>query len=89
MRREFADQNNLVTVQCDYLGQEFMQSYQLLQFNLTPQDMELMFTPDEIKMIYNEGFDPSLFLDIASKYHIGVAAYEKLNEGWKILMIWE
>ncbi|WP_309145130.1 DUF2920 family protein [Brevibacillus sp. HB2.2] len=80
MRRVFADQYNLVTVQCDYFGQEFMQGYQSPQFNLTPKDMEPVFTPDEIKMIYKEGFNPSLFLDIASKYHIGVAAYEKLNE---------
>ncbi|MED2748233.1 hypothetical protein ABEZ21_00235 [Brevibacillus porteri] len=80
MWREFADQYNLVTVQCDYFGQELMQSYQSLQLNLTPQDMELVFTPDEIKMIYNEVFNPSLFLDITSKYHIGVAAYKKPNE---------
>ncbi|MBG9940486.1 DUF2920 family protein [Brevibacillus formosus] len=80
MRRVFADQYNLVTVQCDYFGHEFMQGYQSPQFNLTSQDMESVFTPDEIKMIYKEGFNPSLFLDIASKYHIGVAAYEKLNE---------
>ncbi|WP_409176027.1 DUF2920 family protein [Brevibacillus fortis] len=83
MRRVFADQYNLVTVQCDYFGQEFMQGYQTLQFNLSQQDMKSVFTPDEIKMINQEGFNLPQFLNIASKYNIQVAADEKLNESKK------
>ncbi|GED67592.1 hypothetical protein BRE01_12940 [Brevibacillus reuszeri] len=80
MRRVFADQYNLVTVQCDYFGQEFMQSYRSPHINISPQDVASVFQPNEIDLIFKEGFNSAHFLDIASKYKIWVKAYEVLNE---------
>ncbi|MGG4497732.1 DUF2920 family protein [Brevibacillus reuszeri] len=80
MRSVFADQYNLVTVQCDYFGQEFMQSSTSLQFNLSPQDMESVFQPNEIELIFKEGFNSSHFINIGSNYNIQVNANEVLHE---------
>lgn len=72
MRDKFADQYNLVTLQCDYFGYEFMQSTN--DFTLLPIDkkeVEGLFTPEEILEIFNDkGLDKDKFLKIASEYNI-------------------
>jgi len=56
MRNQFADQYNLITVQCDYFGWQFMQSDNL--------DLKEEFTENEIKDIFTSTEIESIRLDI-------------------------
>lgn len=79
MRSQFADLYNLVTVQCDYFGHEFMQSSKRIH---TPPPSALVdyFRPNEIAEIYKNGFDTSAFLRFGGKYNITVSLKENLDE---------
>lgn len=80
MRSVFADQYNLVTVQCDYFGQEFMKHSQSVNINISKEKLIDIFTREEIENIYSKGFDPDLFIEIGRKYNLNVAVKEVLNE---------
>ena len=67
MRSQFADQYNLVTVQCDYFGWQFMQSDNLsLQLNPTESDMMKIFTAGEIDSIR---LDSQNLIEVCSLYN--------------------
>jgi len=67
MRNQFADQYNLITVQCDYFGWEFMQSDNLnLQPEFTESDMRTIFTAGEVDSIR---LDASKLIQICSLYN--------------------
>lgn len=51
MRREFADKYNLVTVQCDYFGSEFMQNEELRETPDNFNDQTLMQAIDNITAV--------------------------------------
>ncbi|MGL4731436.1 MAG: DUF2920 family protein [Clostridium sp.] len=52
MRNKFADKYNLVTVQCDYFGYEFMQN--LSNVIIPDLENELDLTKDEVKLVYEK-----------------------------------
>jgi len=80
MRSNFADEYNLVTVQCDYFGQEFMQGSNKISINLSKESVQGIFSNEEISQIFNNGFDFRKFLDVASQYNLNVTVNEVLEE---------
>lgn len=79
MRSKFADQYNLVTIQCDYFGQEFMQSPKFPQ-PPPPSALQGYFQPAEIAKIYKNGFDSSTFLQILTSKGMNFTTSEILQE---------
>ena len=55
MRSKFADKYNLLTVQCDYFGWEFMQDATNIIFNVSKSELEHVFNVNEINMIFENG----------------------------------
>jgi hypothetical protein len=80
MRSKFADEYNLITVQCDYFGQEFMQGSQNVAYNLSKKSLESIFSREELAKVYHPEFDPEKFLKIGSRYPINVRVKEILHE---------
>lgn len=72
MRKEFADKYNLVTIQCDYFGYEFMQDIDniLIPDQNMLKEKSKVFNKEEIKTICVEDGDIDLnkFLNIAINY---------------------
>lgn len=80
MRSKFADQYNLITIQCDYFGQEFMQGSNSVRFNFSRESLLNVFTSFEVERIFDDGFNMKSFIEFGSNYDIHVTANEKLNE---------
>lgn len=85
MRQIFADKYNLVTIQCDYFGYEFMQNANNILVNLNRDDIEGIFTDDEIKLIFQQGnIKLDRLLEVAKNYKINIFGKEDLsNEEFK------
>lgn len=82
MRQQFADKYNLVTIQCDYFGYEFMQNTK--NINIPEFDINILnkiFTQDEINEIYNinNKADFNKLIQIGSKYNINLNVKEDLS----------
>lgn len=82
MRDEFADNHNLVTLQCDYFGYEFMQSASnIILPNISKEKLDDLFKSNEVKEIFNNGeFNFNKFIEIGSKYNINVEALADLSK---------
>jgi predicted esterase len=82
MREQFADKYNLVTVQCDYFGYEFMQGSKNIDTSeLNKETLSKLFSKEEIKEIYNENkLDFNKLIEIGSKYNIVLNLKENLSE---------
>nr|WP_144921591.1 DUF2920 family protein [Paenibacillus bovis] len=80
MRKNFADQYNLIVVQCDYFGQEFMQGSRSVQMNFSRDNLSGIFSSSEIENIFKDGFNGRKFIEIGSKYSINLSLKEILNE---------
>lgn len=81
MRSQFADKYNLVTVQCDYFGWEFMQKAKNLTFNLSKSELASLFTLKEFEDIFASGsLDFRKLLYYGSKYNIDIFCTANLNE---------
>ena len=78
MRTEFADRHNLVVIQCDYFGSEFMQREKDLSFQLDVDKYKKILNINEIEIDTEE--DVLALLDQLSFYDCTVTAYEKLKE---------
>ncbi len=86
MREQFADQYNLVTVQCDYFGYEFMQesaSFEFPDFK-DPKFIywfEKKFGVDVKERIYNEKLVNSVeILELIKNENISISGIADLNE---------
>ncbi|WP_142414604.1 DUF2920 family protein [Hathewaya massiliensis] len=81
MREEFADKYNLVTIQSDYFGYEFMQSSKNINIpEIDKKELSKFFSNDEIKEIYNENkLDFNKLIEIGKKYTITLNAKESLS----------
>lgn len=81
MRSQFADRYNLVTLQCDYFGWEYMQEATEFTFNFSRHEFETILTPKELDEIFEKGtLNIQKFLQIVSKYHTTVYFQAKMNE---------
>ena len=84
MRNKFADQYNLVTIQCDYFGWEFMQEAEEFKNIGISKDMFKIFTENELEAIYKDViFDFNKFLEIAKNYDIHLNVEAALMENSK------
>lgn len=81
MRNEFADRYNLVTIQCDYFGWEFMQQPdRIVVPNFDINQIKQVFSNEEIKKIYvNSKLDFDEFLKSAMKYDLSVKVNADLS----------
>jgi len=66
MRSVFADQYNLVTVQCNYFGQEFMQQGGSIELDLSVDTLRTICTPEEMTELHAHRFDSNKILEICS-----------------------
>lgn len=82
MRRVFADEFNLLTIQCDYFGYEFMQGSNSVQLNVSYEELAKIFNTEELKEVYgtNQILNGNKFLKIASRYPIQLHVKENLQE---------
>lgn len=78
MRNQFADEYNLVTVQCDYFGYEFMQS--ITDFHLSEKNtnfhlnqFRMMFSDEDMNSVLKKGqIDLDELMVIGSKYDVRI-----------------
>lgn len=54
MRDVFADQHNLVTVQCEYFGHEFMMDEKEFSAHFSKKELSRILAPDELAQVYKE-----------------------------------
>lgn len=81
MREKFSDDYNLVTIQCDYFGFEFMQdNLPILPFQLPVEELKKVFSDLEIKEIYKGNlFDFDAFLNVSSQYEGNFKVYADMS----------
>lgn len=80
MRNTFADRYNLVTIQCDYFGWEFMQGASNISLNVNRNQLQKYFKREEIDYICKDKNIFSRLMEIASNNKINISAKESLNE---------
>jgi hypothetical protein len=81
MRRVFSDQYNLVTVQCNYFGYEFMQTSDSIFLQTTCAELKNLVSDFDYKQIVqNEQINFLKLTEFGSKYNIRVLANEALSE---------
>jgi len=85
IRTVFSDEYNLVTVQCDYFGFEYLQNADpVTQVSYAVPDRESLkqyFKPDELDQIYSStGFDYKLFLKYGTAYSFVFETKAKFDE---------
>ncbi|WP_252233970.1 DUF2920 family protein [Clostridium sp. ZS1] len=81
MRNEIADKYNLVTIQCDYFGWQFMQQADKIKVpNFDINELKQVFTKEDIQKIYKTGkFDFDVFLKNAIKYDLNITVNADLS----------
>lgn len=81
MRDKFADEHNLITIQCDYFGYEFMQESKNIHIpKISKDDLKDIFSTSEIEEIYKgEHFDFEKLIQLGSKYNINLNVEENLS----------
>ncbi|WP_442602627.1 DUF2920 family protein [Paenibacillus sp. KN14-4R] len=81
MRKEFSDQYNLVTVQCDYFGWEFMQGFQELeQVSITEESLGLMGGSEKKELYPNGKLSATNLMKLLPTTPLEVIGKCKLNE---------
>ena len=77
LRNNFADEYNLITIQCNYFGYEFMQN----PLKLRPQDKHMnYFTKEELIKIYKKGsFQINEFIKLSENYPVKMLLREDLS----------
>jgi hypothetical protein len=80
-RRDLADRYNVVTVQCEYFGQKFMQGIQNPKFHFDLNALGQAFTPEELERIYDgTTIHLNSLLEYGSAYKINMEGKEMLGE---------
>jgi len=77
MREQFADQYNVVTVQCDYFGSRFMQTAESINLKNGTESLANFLCADEIHEIRT---NPTSFMSIISNYSTTVLVEAALGE---------
>lgn len=80
MRRMFTDKYNLVTLQCDYFGWQFMQEANNISLNIDKDILQKYFTKDEIEYIYIDNNIFSRLMEVSSKNKVNIQCKEILKE---------
>lgn len=81
MRDVFADRYNLVTVQCDYFGSEFMQGAEAINYNLDINKLRAVLSPADMARVCPDGaLDFNALLTVGSNYPLQIEVNAVLNE---------
>lgn len=82
MRDKFSDKYNLVTVQCDYFGYEFMQSTKEVEVpNIDKMQLNKILSHEDMTEIYKDGqFNFNTFLKVGSKYKMNLNVRADLSK---------
>lgn len=81
MRDVFADRYNLVTVQCDYFGSEFMQSAEAINYNLDIDKLRAVLAPEDMARICPHGaLDFNALLTVGRNYPLQIEVQAVMNE---------
>lgn len=80
MRNLFSDQYNLVTVQCDYFGWEFMQEAKNITFKWDKYKIQEQFKREEVGYIYQDENIFERLMEVASNNKVNIPAKEDLKE---------
>lgn len=80
MREQFADQYNLVTIQCDYFGSEFMQNTKKAKLNIDISEFKDIISNEDYWKLKEENITWEQFIQIFSKYPIKIPMLEILDE---------
>ena len=82
MRDMFSDEYNLVTIQCDYFGYEFMQyEDQILYRENDVYNLCKTFSEEDINKIYKSGkLDFNAFINEGSNYDVKLQVYADLSK---------
>lgn len=75
MRNEFADRYNLVTIQCDYFGSQFMQHFKGFTYSL--EGLEKLISKDHFEILKKE---PNKIIEVLSYYSINYNGLAILDE---------
>lgn len=75
IRETFADNYNLVTVQCDYFGSKFMQSSE--SFSYQQENLEELLSKEDFELLKN---DKSNFFKLISNYSTQLNCVATINE---------
>jgi hypothetical protein len=80
-RSTFADQYDLVTVQCDYFGSKYMGSPANAKFYFDRDKLKQVFTPEEWERIcVEDAVNMNALFELGSKYRIFIEGQEALEE---------
>lgn len=80
MRNTFADKYNLVTIQCDYFGWEFMQDVNDVSLNLEQFHLNKLLKKEEINSLYEDQDKLERLIKGFTDNGIKVLAKENINE---------
>ena len=80
MRDYFSDEYNLVVVQCDYFGWEFMQAPNNVSINLNKEELLKVFSQKEIDYIFKDKEFLNRLIEVANKYSYNILCNEVLDE---------
>lgn len=80
MRTYFADNHNLVVVQCDYFGWEFMQKPNNISININKTELLKTFSKSEVNYIFQDNNFWERLLEVANKYNYNIFCSEILDE---------
>lgn len=81
MRREFADQYNLIVVQCDFFGSEFMQTlFKNPKITIPNEELNLLYTEQELQHLRLSGFNISDTIRLSKERNINLTLQYQLEE---------
>jgi len=81
MRKQFSDQYNLIAVQCDFFGQEYMNEYNNLKLDMNIHELSSIFSNEElINIMGGLQNDPNYFFKIAQSKDAVFQFKEQLDE---------
>lgn len=80
MRDYFSDEYNLVVVQCDYFGWEFMQAPNNISINLNKEELLKVFIQREIDYIFKDEEFLNRLIEVANKYSYNILCNEVFDE---------
>lgn len=80
MRSEFSDKYNLITIQCDYFGWEFMQESGNIALDINRNTLEKQIGKENTKYVYETGFDFQKLVNTLSEHGININCKATLNE---------
>ena len=80
MRKIFADKHNLVVIQCDYFGWEFMQTPSNIKLNISKDKLSNVLSSKEIDYIFKDSDYFERLIEILGNYGLSITINEHLNE---------